>query len=234
MSKMQWAHGFYRLTPEQRRQILADRYRLSRSEQELLEQHTSDLGNDLVENYITDYPLPEGIVTNLVVNGKDYTVPLVIEEPSVIAAANNGAQRIAKSGGFKAEKASRALVGQVVVELPNDLEAKINWLKNQESTLITIANAAHPSMQKRGGGAKQVRIRQVGRFISIDLLIDVCQAMGANTVNTMAEAVAHYLRENGVHVVTAILSNYATDSLQTVTCSVDYAELATKQMRRCV
>ena len=208
MSKMQWAHGFYRLTPEQRRQILADRYRLSRSEQELLEQHTSDLGNDLVENYITDYPLPEGIVTNLVVNGKDYTVPLVIEEPSVIAAANNGAQRIAKSGGFKAEKASRALVGQVVVELPNDLEAKINWLKNQESTLITIANAAHPSMQKRGGGAKQVRIRQVGRFISIDLLIDVCQAMGANTVNTMVEAVAHYLRENGVHVVTAILSNY--------------------------
>ena len=204
---MQWAHGFYRLTPEQRRQILADRYRLSRSEQELLEQHTSDLGNDLVENYITDYPLPEGIVTNLVVNGKDYTVPLVIEEPSVIAAANNGAQRIAKSGGFKAEKASRALVGQVVVELPNDSEAKINWLKNQESTLITIANAAHPSMQKRGGGAKQVRIRQVGRFISIDLLIDVCQAMGANTVNTMAEAVAHYLRENGVHVVTAILSN---------------------------
>ena len=134
MSKMQWAHGFYRLTPEQRRQILADRYRLSRSEQELLEQHTSDLGNDLVENYITDYPLPEGIVTNLVVNGKDYTVPLVIEEPSVIAAANNGAQRIAKSGGFKAEKASRALVGQVVVELSNDLEAKINWLKNQEST----------------------------------------------------------------------------------------------------
>ena len=192
MSKMQWAHGFYRLTPEQRRQILADRYRLSRSEQELLEQHTSDLGNDLVENYITDYPLPEGIVTNLVVNGKDYTVPLVIEEPSVIAAANNGAQRIAKSGGFKAEKASRALVGQVVVELPNDLEAKINWLKNQESTLITIANAAHPSMQKRGGGAKQVRIRQVGRFISIDLLIDVCQAMGANTVNTMAEACLLY------------------------------------------
>ena len=92
---MQWAHGFYRLTPEQRRQILADRYQFSQAERELLDQHTSDLGNDLVENYITDYPLPEGVVTNLLVNGKNYTVPLVIEEPSVIAAANNGAQRVA-------------------------------------------------------------------------------------------------------------------------------------------
>ena len=230
MSKMQWAHGFYRLTPEQRRQILADRYQFSQAERELLDQHTSDLGNDLVENYITDYPLPEGVVTNLLVNGKNYTVPLVIEEPSVIAAANNGAQRVAKSGGFKAEEASRALVGQVVIKVTDDSETKINWLKNQESTLLAVANAAHPSMQKRGGGAKQVRIRQVGRFISIDLLIDVCQAMGANTVNTMAEAVAHYLQKNGDHVVAAILSNYATDSLQTATCSVDYAELATKQM----
>ena len=157
-------------------------------------------------------------------------MPLVIEEPSVIAAANNGAQRVAKSGGFKAEEASRALVGQVVIKVTDDSETKINWLKNQESTLLAVANAAHPSMQKRGGGAKQVRIRQVGRFISIDLLIDVCQAMGANTVNTMAEAVAHYLQKNGDHVVAAILSNYATDSLQTATCSVDYAELATKQM----
>ena len=230
MSKIQWAHGFYRLTPEQRRQILADRYQFSQAERELLDQHTSDLGNDLVENYITDYPLPEGVVTNLLVNGKNYTVPLVIEEPSVIAAANNGAQRVAKSGGFKAEEASRALVGQVVIKVTDDSETKINWLKNQESTLLAVANAAHPSMQKRGGGAKQVRIRQVGRFISIDLLIDVCQAMGANTVNTMAEAVAHYLQKNGDHVVAAILSNYATDSLQTATCSVDYAELATKQM----
>ena len=227
MSKMQWAHGFYRLTPEQRRQILADRYQFSQAERELLDQHTSDLGNDLVENYITDYPLPEGVVTNLLVNGKNYTVPLVIEEPSVIAAANNGAQRVAKSGGFKAEEASRALVGQVVIKVTDDSETKINWLKNQESTLLAVANAAHPSMQKRGGGAKQVRIRQVGRFISIDLLIDVCQAMGANTVNTMAEAVAHYLQKNGDHVVAAILSNYATDSLQSATCSVVNAELPT-------
>ncbi|MBB1062646.1 hydroxymethylglutaryl-CoA reductase, degradative [Limosilactobacillus fastidiosus] len=230
MSKTQWAHGFYRLTPEQRRQILADQYYLSSTEQSLLAEQASKLGNNLVENYITDYSLPEGVVTGLVVNGKSYTLPLVVEEPSVIAAANNGARRIAKSGGFYAETSSRALVGQVVIDQGEDPVKKINWLKKNETTFLEIANAAHPSMKKRGGGAKKVRIRQVGRFISIDLLIDVCQAMGANTVNTMAEAVAHYLTENGINVVTAILSNYATDSLQTVTCKVAYRDLATKQM----
>ncbi|MCI1974708.1 MAG: hydroxymethylglutaryl-CoA reductase, degradative [Limosilactobacillus sp.] len=230
MSNEHWSHGFYRLTPEQRRQILAEHYQLSQADQEYLANHATALGNDLVENYITDYSLPEGVVTGLVVNGKNYTLPLVVEEPSVIAAANNGAQRIAKSGGFYAEEPSRALVGQVVIDHVQDPAAKVAWLKNQEAKLIEIANAAHPSMAKRGGGAKQVRIRQVGRFISVDLLIDVCQAMGANTVNTMAEAVAHYLSENGNNVVTAILSNYATDSLQTVTCKVDYPALATKQM----
>ncbi|WP_251575517.1 hydroxymethylglutaryl-CoA reductase, degradative [Limosilactobacillus agrestimuris] len=230
MSKTQWSHGFYKLTPEQRRQILADQYHLSSAEQSLLVEHASELGNDLVENYITDYSLPEGVVTGLVVNGKSYTLPLVVEEPSVIAAANNGARRVARSGGFHTETSFRALVGQVVIDQVDDPLNKIAWLKNHETTFLEIANAAHPSMQKRGGGAKKVRIRQVGRFISVDLLIDVCQAMGANTVNTMAEAVAHYLSENGNNVVTAILSNYATDSLQTVTCQVAYPDLVTKQM----
>lgn len=230
MSEMHWTHGFYRLTPEQRRQILAKQYQLSQSEQELLDQHASELGNDLVENYITDYSLPEGVVTGLLVNGQNYTLPLVTEEPSVIAAANNGAHRIAKSGGFHAETSSRVLVGQVIIEDTSDPVAKIAWLKSQTVTLLTIANAAHPSMKKRGGGAKNVRIRQMGRFISVDLLIDVCQAMGANTVNTMTEAVARYLSDHGSHVVTAILSNYATDSLQTVTCRVAYPALATKQL----
>lgn len=230
MTEMQWTHGFYRLTPEQRRQILVNHYHLSRAEQELLKQHASELGNDLVENYITDYSLPEGVVTSLVVNGQNYTVPLVTEEPSVIAAANNGAQRVNNSGGFQASSFSRALVGQVILEHVDNPATKMTWLKQQTAKLLAIANAAHPSMKRRGGGAKDVRLRQVGRFISVDLLIDVCQAMGANTVNTMAEAVAHYLSAKGNHVVTAILSNYATDSLQTVTCKVTYSALATKQL----
>ena len=230
MSNEQWSHGFYKLTPAQRRQILGERYHLNTADQELLEDNSSALGNDLVENYITDYSLPEGVVTGLMVNGKTYTLPMVVEEPSVIAAANNGAQRVARSGGFIADHQPRALVGQVVLDQVKDPQKTTEWLKNQQTKLLKIANDAHPSMQKRGGGAKQLRIRQVGRFISVDLLIDVCQAMGANTVNTMAEAVAHYLSKNGNNVVTAILSNYATESLQTVSCQVDFAQLATKQM----
>lgn len=230
MSNEQWSHGFYKLTPAQRRQILGEQYHLNIADQELLEKNSSALGNDLVENYITDYSLPEGVVTGLLVNGKTYTLPMVVEEPSVIAAANNGAQRVARSGGFIADHQPRALVGQVVLDQIKDPQRTIEWLKDHQNDLLKIANDAHPSMQKRGGGAKQLRIRQVSRFISVDLLIDVCQAMGANTVNTMAEAVAHYLSENGNNVVTAILSNYATESLQTVSCQVNFAQLATKQM----
>ena len=230
MSNEQWSHGFYKLTPAQRRQILGERYHLNTADQELLEDNSSALGNDLVENYITDYSLPEGVVTGLMVNGKTYTLPMVVEEPSVIAAANNGAQRVARSGGFIADHQPRALVGQVVLDQVKDPQKTTEWLKRQQTKLLKIANDAHPSMQKRGGGVKQLRIRQVGRFISVDLLIDVCQAMGANTVNTMAEAVAHYLSKNGNNVVTAILSNYATESLQTVSCQVNFAQLATKQM----
>ena len=230
MSNEQWSHGFYKRTPAQRRQILGEQYHLTPADQEFLEDNSSALGNDLVENYITDYSLPEGVVTGLMVNGKTYTLPMVVEEPSVIAAANNGAQRVARSGGFIADHQPRALVGQVVLDQVKDPQKTTEWLKRQQTKLLKIANDAHPSMQKRGGGVKQLRIRQVGRFISVDLLIDVCQAMGANTVNTMAEAVAHYLSENGYNVVTAILSNYATESLQTVKCQVDFAQLATKQM----
>lgn len=229
MSK-QWSHGFYKLSPAQRRQILAQRYDLTSADEDLLDDNASELGNELVENYITDYSLPEGVVTGLVVNGKAYTVPMVVEEPSVIAAANNGAQRVARCGGFRAEHPSRALVGQVVLDQVDDPEQSLKWLSAHEKTFAEIANAAHPSMQKRGGGAKRVRLRQVGRFISVELLIDVCQAMGANTVNTMAEAVGQYLREQGYNVITAILSNYAADSLQTVTCRVDFPVLATPQM----
>lgn len=225
-----WWHGLYHLTPEERRQVLGQQIGLNATETDLLASQASELGNELVENYVTDYPLPEGVVTGLMVNGKNYTLPLVTEEPSVIAAANNGVQRVAKSGGFLADKPSRALVGQVVIEVDNDPATTLAWLEEQEELFLRIANDAHPSMKKRGGGAKKVRLRQVGRFISIDLLIDVCQAMGANTVNTMAEAVAHYLEQAGKHVVTAILSNYATDSLQTVTCRLDYSVLATNKL----
>lgn len=225
-----WQHGFYKLSPEKRRQRLTAALKLPASVTALLADHASDLGNQLVENYLTDYSLPEGVALKLVVNGQQYQVPMVVEEPSVIAAASNGAQRVAKSGGFTAKKQSRELVGQVVVEPRGDVSTDLTWLRQHTSAMLEVANDAHPSMQRRGGGTKSVRLRTPGRFISVDLGIDVCQAMGANSVNTMAEAVGKWLRARGFNVLCAILSNYATASLQTVMCTVAFQDLATPQM----
>ena len=184
-----------------------------------------------MENYLTDYPVPEGLALNLLVNGQHYQVPMAVEEPSVIAAASNGAQRVARSGGFTAPRQRRLLVGQVVLQpLADERATALTWLRDHQDDLLRVANAAHPSMQRRGGGAKELRLRTPGDFISVDLLIDVCQAMGANSVNTMAEAVSQHLRQQGFNVLTAILSNYATESLQTAECRVDFSALATKTM----
>lgn len=225
-----WQHGFYRQTPEQRRALLSQARHLSTEDQHLLADQASQLGDQLIENYLTDYRLPEGVALNLTVNDQHYVLPMVVEEPSVIAAASNGAQRITRSGGFNAPKQSRALVGQVVLQGVSEPAQTIAWLQSQAQTILHIANAAHPSMQERGGGAKRVRVRQVGDFISLDLIIDVCQAMGANTVNTMAEAVGHWLADQGYDVLAAILSNLATDSLQRVECDVEPRYLGTKTM----
>ncbi len=225
-----WQHGFYKLSADDRRQQLTKARQLSPIEEQVLANTSSDLGDELVENYITDYSLPEGIALNITVNNRQYVVPMVVEEPSVIAAASNGAHRVSSSGGFNAPQQDRQLVGQVVLDDVSDKAAVTSWLLEHQDEILTIANQAHPSMQARGGGAKSMKVRTPGDFISIDLGIDVCQAMGANSVNTMAEAVGKWLTGQGFHVITAILSNLATQSLQTATCKVDFRYLATPEM----
>lgn len=225
-----WQHGFYRLDPQRRRMRLIHALQMPSTVAETLADHASDLGNELVENYLTDYGLPEGLGLNLTVNGRKYAVPMVVEEPSVIAAASNGAMRVQASGGFTAPRQQRELIGQVVLTDVSNIPATVKRLTAQRDHLLAVANAAHPSMQRRGGGAQSLTIRTPGDFISVDLGINVCQAMGANSVNTMAEAVAHELSRQGYQVLVAILSNLATNSLQTVSCDVDFAHLATRQM----
>ncbi len=225
-----WQHGFYKLTADERRQRLTQARQLSPVEKEVLANTSSDLGDELVENYITDYSLPEGVALNITVNDQQYTVPMVIEEPSVIAAASNGAQRVSKSGGFIAPKQARRLIGQVVLDEIDDVMAAKTWLLAHQDIILKIANEAHPSMKARGGGAETMTVRTPGNFISVDLGINVCQAMGANSVNTMAEAVGKWLTSQGFHVITAILSNLATQSLQTATCKIDFRYLSTTQI----
>ncbi len=121
------------------------------------------------------------------------------------------------------------MIGQVVLtQVDNTI---IDWLKQHESELLQVANQAKPSMQRRGGGAKKAQLRSLKHgWVSIDLMIDTDEAMGANSVNTMCEAVGNWLSDNGLHVLTAILSNLATQSLQTATCKINAADLVTESM----
>ena len=220
-----WQHGFYRRTTAERQKIISQQRHLSEEQRGLLADHASALGNQLIENYLTDYQLSEGVAVGLKVNGHDYTVPMVVEEPSVIAAASNGAQRVARSGGFTASATQRRMIGQIILKDVDDLAALRSWVSQHHSEILATANAAHPSMQQRGGGAKDLRLRNEPPFVSLDLKVDVREAMGANCVNTMAEAVANLMRQQGWSVTAAILSNLATDSLQTVSARVDFRNL---------
>ena len=224
-----WQHGFYKIDPQARRERLVQALHLPQTVTSALADHATALGNELVENYLTDSSLPEGVGWNLTVTGQEYVVPLVVSEPSVIAAASNGAKRVQASGGFSAPHQHRELVGQVVLTDVDDVTATVEKLTAQRDHLLAVANTAHPSMQRRGGGAQSMTVRTPGDFISVDLGINVCQAMGANSVNTMAEAVGRELSRQGYHVLVAILSNLATNSLQTVSCDVDFAKLATQE-----
>ncbi|KRL94597.1 hydroxymethylglutaryl-CoA reductase, degradative [Limosilactobacillus equigenerosi] len=227
MSKS-WEHGFYKRSVNQRHQLLAKYRGLTEEQSQLLFSQSDDTGNQLVENYVFNYQVPEGVATGLVVNGKKYLMPMATEEPSVIAAASNGAQRVAKNGGFITTMQPRLVVGQVVLKAMT--RSQVQWLQTQQATIKAIANAAKPSLVQRGGGVMEVRFRSMDDFLSVDLLINPSEAMGANSVNTMAEAVKQWLLEQDLPVLTAILSNNGQDSVQTVTARVNVRDLATMTM----
>ncbi|MCZ2493482.1 hydroxymethylglutaryl-CoA reductase, degradative [Dellaglioa carnosa] len=186
-----------------------------------------ELNNQMTENYIADFTLPEGVAFHYLVDGKEVTVPMVTEEPSVIAASNNGAKIIASAGGFTTKVDSRLMIGQVILENIDDTDRTIKQIDAQKAYLIEVANAARPSLVKRGGGARWVRVRKLADdLLSIDMAIDVQAAMGANSVNTMMEVVGDVLRtELNQDVLMSILSNYATESLVESSCSISVSLL---------
>lgn len=224
-----WMKGLYQKLVTERQRLIAKHCQLKPAEEQVFRDQTTSIHNELIENYVMDYQLPEGVALQLKVNGQQYVVPLATEEPSVIAAACNGAKRIAASGGFKAAQQTRIVRGQVLISDADEQQFS-EWCQENHEQILQVANDAHPSMRKRGAGAKDYQVRRAGRFLSLDILIDVDQAMGANSVNTMAEAVGEYCHQHGWHVLAAILSNYAVDAVQIVKCLVHNDQLATKEM----
>lgn len=191
-----------------------------------------DLHDDFIENTISNYYLPFGIAPNFVINGKDYAIPMVIEESSVVAAASLVAKFWSTRGGFKAKVISTVKVGQVHFMYEGDkniLEAYFNSKKKQ---LLEVTNVITANMQKRGGGILNIELRdktkELANYYQLHVTFETVDSMGANFINSCLEAIAKEFEKEDIHIVMSILSNYVPECLvhAEVSCKVEnlYAE----------
>lgn len=189
--------------------------------------------NNMIENAIGTISLPLGIATNFRVNGKDYLIPMAIEEPSVIAAASKAAKIAKKQGGFTMKADDSYSIGQIQVVDVKVKSAMSNVIRSKKE-ILKLANSKSKTLSKMGKGAKQVTCKKVnsdsGPMLVVELLIDVGDAMGANITNTMCEGVAPLIEKlTGGRVVLRILSNYSTKRLVRGTAIFDKKELGDKE-----
>ena len=190
--------------------------------------------NNMVENAIGTVSFPLGIATNFRINGKDYLIPMVIEEPSVIAAASKAAKIAKKQGGFTMKANNSYSIGQIqVVDIK--VKSAMSNVMNSEKDILKLANSKSKTLSKMGKGAKQVTCKKInsdsGPMSLIELIIDVGDAMGANVTNTMCEGVAPLIEKlTGGRVILRILSNYSTKRLVRGTAIFDKEELGGKKI----
>jgi hydroxymethylglutaryl-CoA reductase len=215
---------FYQRNLTERHQYLQDHTVLNASD---LQAFTSQGGlsperaDAMVENAVGVFSLPVGIAQNFVVNGKDVLVPMVVEEPSVIAGASFMAKLAQKSGGFTASMSSQQMIGQLQLLDLKDPEATTKIIQENKDTLLEIVNDNAPRLVQRGGGARDIETRliqnsPIGPFLAIHLILDVRDAMGANAINTALEQLAEPVAKlTGGRVHLKILSNLADRRLAT-------------------
>ncbi len=208
---------FYKLTMEERVRRVADSVGLSVEDIGTLKAGsglTLDKADYMIENVIGMMQLPLGVATHFLINGKDYFIPMAIEEPSVVAAASLAAKMARVKGGFKASADRSIMIGQIqLVEVP-DPHAALQRVREVKGSLLEIANGTNPTLVNLGGGAVDLTGRVVdterGRMLIFHLLVDCKDAMGANTVNAMVEEIAPLVEEMaGGKVRLRILSNLA-------------------------
>jgi hydroxymethylglutaryl-CoA reductase len=216
--------GFYRLPLSERHRVLSDRLELSAEEREALTRGglEREVADKMIENVVGAYTLPFAVGLNLQMNGRDYLVPMVVEEPSVVAAASNAARMIREGGGFTADSDEPVMISQVQLdEVPNGPAACEAVLAHKDE-LLKRADEAVPNLLRRGGGARGLEVRDLGDgMVVVHFLIDTRDAMGANLVNTVAEAVADRIAElTGGKVGLRILSNLCDQRCVRVRCSV--------------
>ena len=222
--------GFYKLSLSARREAVSSRAGVDLAALEhALERGGLDTAtaDKVVENVLGIYGLPFGVCLNVRVNGVDRLVPMVVEEPSVIAAASNAARMVRHSGGFRAAVVESLMIGQVQVtdvEHPSEAVAR---LEAAVGRLLELATKAVPNLVARGGGPRAIEIRDLGqRCLVLHVLVDCRDAMGANLVNTIAEALGPLTAEiAGGKLGLRILSNLCDRRRVHATCRIHAGDL---------
>ena len=230
--KLSW-NGFSKKSYHERLELLKAQALLSPEKQTSLEQDEQvslAVADQLSENVVGTFSLPYSIIPELLVNGQNYTVPYVTEEPSVVAAASYASKIIKRAGGFTAQVHERQMIGQVALYQVAEPEQAQEKIASKKAELLELANQAYPSIVKRGGGARDLHVEQIKGetdFLVVYLHVDTQEAMGANMLNTMLEALKPVLEElSQGQSLMGILSNYATDSLVTASCRIAFRYLS--------
>jgi len=222
--------GLYRLSVPERIDELQRRGWLSAVDAEQLRQGRSTLlaanANKMVENVLGVFGLPFAVAPNFIINGREYIVPMVVEEPSVVAATSGAAMMARSTGGFTASCDESLLIGQIHIHGVDDCGTAVEQLSNARDELLELCNIVHPRLINRGGGVRDIELHVLDlpngdAVLAVHLLVDTQDAMGANLVNTICEAVAPRVAELcGGRVALRILSNLADRSI--VTAGVRY------------
>lgn len=230
--KISW-NGFSKKSYQERLELLKAQALLSPERQESLEQDEQmsvTVADQLSENVVGTFSLPYSLVPEVLVNGQEHTVPYVTEEPSVVAAASYASKIIKRTGGFTAQVHERQMIGQVALYQVAEPDFAQEKIASKKAELLELANQAYPSIVKRGGGARDLHVEQIKGetdFLVIYLHVDTQEAMGANMLNTMLEALKPVLEElSQGQSLMGILSNYATDSLVTASCRIAFRYLS--------
>lgn len=224
--------GFYNMSVEERRSLLKKLHTFSDDNFTKLTEDaplTVDTADKMIENVIGTFQLPLGLGLNFLINGKDYVVPMAVEEASIVASASHIARIVRQAGGFTATSTERIMIGQIQVIGCEDFPKAKETLLKEKEMLIKAANDAYPSIVARGGGAKDLDVRILNddaesaysKMLILHLYIDTCDAMGANIINTMVESLAPTVEElTKGKVYLRILSNYADQCLAKARCVI--------------
>jgi hydroxymethylglutaryl-CoA reductase len=238
MTKTSAISGFYKLTPKERLAKVKEFADLTDAECNLLGNTGAlpmEVADRMIENVVGAFPLPLGIGVNFLINNRDYLMPMAIEEPSVVAAASYAAKMVRDGGGFHTSSTAPVMIGQIQAVGINDPYAAKLRVLGAKDEILEKANDQDPVLNSVGGGAKDLDARVIqtkqGAMLITELHVDCRDAMGANAVNTMAEAVAPLIEKlTGGRVYMRIISNLAVKRLARAWCTVPKASVGGEEV----